>query len=123
MQTQRGDHILGAKRLAIVKHNITPQIQSPNPRISAGLPLGRQFAKTFSWTLGEASLAKVANVEKKMPRSFITKDGFGITQKARDYLQPLIMGEDYPPYKNGIPLYPKLKIVLAPKKLDTEFNG
>ncbi|MBT6105674.1 6-phosphofructokinase [SAR92 clade bacterium H231] len=83
----------------------------------------RGKGKTFSWTLGEASLAKVANVEKKMPRSFITKDGFGITQKARDYLQPLIMGEDYPPYKNGIPLYPKLKIVLAPKKLDTEFNG
>ena len=83
----------------------------------------RGKGKTFSWTLGEASLAKVANVEKKMPRSFITKDGFGITQKARDYLQPLIMGEDYPPYKNGIPLYPKLKIVLAPKKLGTEFNG
>ena len=83
----------------------------------------RGKGQTFSWTLGEASLAKVANVEKKMPRSFITKDGFGITQKARDYLQPLIMGEDYPPYKNGIPLYPKLKIVLAPKKLDTEFNG
>ncbi|MDA7816112.1 6-phosphofructokinase [Porticoccaceae bacterium] len=83
----------------------------------------RGKGKIFSWTLGEASLAKVANVEKKMPRSFITKDGFGITQKARDYLQPLIMGEDYPPYKNGIPLYPKLKIVLAPKKLDTEFNG
>jgi len=83
----------------------------------------RGKGKNFSWTLGEASLAKVANVEKKMPRSFITKDGFGITQKARDYLQPLIMGEDYPPYKNGIPLYPKLKIVLAPKKLDTEFNG
>ena len=83
----------------------------------------RGKGKTFSWTLGEASLAKVANVEKKMPRSFITKDGFGITQKARDYLQPLIMGEDYPPYKDGIPQYPKLKKVLAPKKLDTEFSG
>ena len=83
----------------------------------------RGKGKIFSWTLGEASLAKVANVEKKMPRSFITKDGFGITQKARDYLQPLIMGEDYPPYKDGIPQYPKLKKVLAPKKLDTEFSG
>ena len=83
----------------------------------------RGQGKKFSWSLGEASLAKVANVEKKMPRSFITKDGFGITQKARDYLQPLIMGEDYPPYKDGIPQYPKLKKVLAPKKLDTEFSG
>ena len=83
----------------------------------------RGQGKKFSWALGEASLARVANVEKKMPRSFITKDGFGITQKARDYLQPLIMGEDYPPYKDGIPQYPKLKKVLAPKKLDTEFSG
>ena len=83
----------------------------------------RGQGKKFSWSLGEASLAKVANVEKKMPRSFITKDGFGITQKARDYLQPLIMGEDYTPYKDGIPQYPKLKKVLAPKKLDTEFSG
>ena len=83
----------------------------------------RGQGKKLSWSLGEASLAKVANVEKKMPRSFITKDGFGITQKARDYLQPLIMGEDYPPYKDGIPQYPKLKKVLAPKKLDTEFSG
>ncbi|MGB2042348.1 MAG: 6-phosphofructokinase, partial [Porticoccaceae bacterium] len=71
----------------------------------------RGTGKKFSWSLGEASLAKVANVEKKMPRSFITKDGFGITQKARDYLQPLIAGEDYPPFKNGIPHYPKLKLL------------
>ncbi|MDG1310678.1 MAG: 6-phosphofructokinase [Porticoccaceae bacterium] len=83
----------------------------------------RGQGKKFSWSLGEASLAKVANVEKKMPRSFITKDGFGITQKARDYLQPLIIGEDYPPYKNGIPQYPKLKKVMAAKKLDTTFDG
>jgi len=83
----------------------------------------RGTGKKFSWSLGEASLAKVANVEKKMPRSFITKDGFGITQKARDYLQPLIAGEDYPPYKNGIPYYPKLKLLMAAKKLNTKFEG
>jgi 6-phosphofructokinase 1 len=57
-----------------------------------------------------------------MPRSFISKDGFGITQKARDYLQPLIAGEDYPPYKDGMPVYPRLKKILAPKKLDTDFD-
>ena len=82
----------------------------------------RGTGKKFSWSLGEASLAKVANVEKKMPRSFITKDGFGITQKARDYLQPLIAGEDYPPFKNGLPYYPKLKKVLVAKKLKTDFE-
>ncbi|MGB2259500.1 MAG: 6-phosphofructokinase [Porticoccaceae bacterium] len=83
----------------------------------------RKDSKKYSWGLGESPLLKVANVEKKMPRSFINRDGFGITQKARDYLQPLIAGEDYPPYKNGVPYYPKLKKVLTPRKLPTEFTG
>lgn len=86
------------------------------------ITIERGTGKKYSWSLGEAPLAKVANVEKKMPRSFISKDGFGITQKARDYLQPLIAGEDYPPYKDGMPVYPRLKKILAPKKLDTDFD-
>jgi 6-phosphofructokinase 1 len=57
-----------------------------------------------------------------MPRSFITKDGFGITQKARDYLQPLVEGEDYPPYKNGLPDYVQLKKIMVPKKLTNDFK-
>jgi 6-phosphofructokinase 1 len=61
-------------------------------------------------------------MEKKMPRSFITKDGFGITQKARDYLQPLVEGEDYPPYKNGLPDYVQLKKIMVPKKLTNDFK-
>jgi 6-phosphofructokinase len=83
----------------------------------------RGTGKKYSWSLGEASLAKVANVEKKMPRSFITKDGFGITDKAREYFQPLIVGEDYPPFKNGIPQYAKLKNILIDKKLKNGFEG
>lgn len=75
----------------------------------------------FSWSVGEAPLDSVANQEKKMPRSFISEDGFAITQQARDYLAPLIAGEDYPPYRNGMPHYPKLKKVLVPKKLDDSF--
>jgi 6-phosphofructokinase len=86
------------------------------------ITIERGSGKRYSWSLGEAPLTKVANVEKKMPRSFITKDGFGITQKARDYLQPLIAGEDVPPFKNGLPYYPKLKKILVAKKLDTEFK-
>ena len=86
------------------------------------ITIERGTGKKYSWSLGEAPLAKVANVEKKMPRSFISEDGFGITQKARDYLQPLIAGEDYPPYKDGMPVYPRLKKILAPKKLDTDFD-
>ncbi len=75
--------------------------------------------KPYKWEVGEADLAKVANKEKMMPRSFISKDGFGITAAARRYLEPLIHGEDYPPYdKHGLPRYVRLKKVLAAKKLD-----
>jgi 6-phosphofructokinase 1 len=64
-----------------------------------------------------AQLAKVANVEKMMPSNFISKDGFGITEKCREYLVPLIKGEDYPPYKNGLPNYVRLKNIGVKRKL------
>lgn len=77
----------------------------------------RKPGKTYRWGVGEAPLAEVANVEKPMPRDYITEDGFGITQKAREYFSPLIRGEDYPPYKNGLPQYARLKNILVPQKL------
>ena len=77
----------------------------------------RKPGKKYSWRVGEAKLADVANIEKTMPREFITADGFGITDAAREYFAPLIQGEDYPPYKNGLPQYARLKKVLAAKKL------
>lgn len=77
----------------------------------------RKAGKQYRWTIGQAKLSDVANVEKTMPRNFISADGFGITQAAREYFAPLIMGEDYPPYKNGLPQYARLKKELAPKKL------
>jgi len=73
--------------------------------------------KPYKWKIGVAPLSKVANVEKFMPRDFITADGFGITAKCRTYLAPLIKGEDYPPFKDGLPLYVRLKNVAVPKKL------
>ena len=76
----------------------------------------RDSGSSYSWSLGDAPLENVANQEKKMPRSFISEDGFGITQQARDYLLPLITGEDYPPYKNGMPCYPTLKNKLIAKR-------
>ncbi len=76
----------------------------------------------YRWKIGKTTLARIANVEKMMPRSFITKDGFGITQKCRNYLQPLIIGEDYPPYKNGLPDYVRLKNISVAKKLKTHFE-
>jgi len=77
----------------------------------------RSSSKPYRWKIGQASLAKVANKEKHLPRSFITKDGFGITQACKDYIAPLIQGEDYPPYKNGLPQYVTLNNILVPKKL------
>ncbi|MCS5587254.1 MAG: 6-phosphofructokinase [Porticoccaceae bacterium] len=78
----------------------------------------RGSGKTYSWSLGEAPLHRIANREKKMPRSFISRDGYGITQKARDYLSPLIAGEDYPPYRRGLPHYPALKNIRVAKRCD-----
>ena len=71
----------------------------------------------YKYRIGVADLAKVANVEKFMPRDFITKDGFGITDKCRRYLTPLIQGEDYPKYKAGLPVYVTLKNVAVAQKL------
>ncbi len=78
----------------------------------------RTSSKPYRWKIGEARLSRVANVEKMMPRNYITRDGFGITQRCRNYLEPLIQGEDYPPYgKDGMPKYVQLKNVAVPKKL------
>ncbi|MGH1372550.1 MAG: 6-phosphofructokinase [Cellvibrionaceae bacterium] len=82
----------------------------------------RGKGKKYKWSIEEAPLDKIANVEKMMPRDYISRDGFGITEKGRAYFEPLIQGEDYPPYKNGIPQYAALKKVMVEKKLKRKFN-
>lgn len=77
----------------------------------------RTSQSPYTWEIGHAPLSKVANVEKFMPRDFISVDGFGITKACRDYLIPLIQGEDYPPYLNGMPRYVTLKNQLIAKRL------
>lgn len=81
----------------------------------------RTSDKPYRWKIGEAKLSRVANVERKMPKSFISKDGFGVTAAAKRYLAPLISGEDYPTYKDGLPQYVTLKNQLVPKKLPTKW--
>jgi len=71
----------------------------------------------YTWEIGQAPLADVANVEEKMPADYISDDGFFITEKCREYLAPLIQGEDYPSYTNGIPNYVQLKKNKVAKKL------
>ena len=77
----------------------------------------RTADEPYAWQLGMAPLEAVANVEKTMPRDFITEDGYGITDKCRRYLTPLIRGEDYPRYDNGLPVYVTLQNLAVPKKL------
>ena len=77
----------------------------------------RKKTKKYSWEIDKVALSKVANKEKKMPRSYITKDGFGITESCKKYLRPLIQGEAYPPYRNGLPVIANLKNKLLKKKL------
>jgi len=82
----------------------------------------RAKGERYRWSIGEAPLNKVANSEKKMPKSFISRDGFGITAQGRRYFEPLIMGEAYPPYKQGLPAYTTLRNIPVPKKLDAHFD-
>jgi 6-phosphofructokinase 1 len=99
-----------AVELAVAgKHAVMPAIQ-------------RTSDKPYRWKIGVAPLTEIANVEKKLPADFITKDGFGITEKARRYLQPLIRGEAPPPYKDGLPRFQRLKNVAVPKRLGTKFE-
>jgi 6-phosphofructokinase 1 len=90
-------------------HSVMPTVQ-------------RVSNRPYKWKVGMVSLDKVANVEKMMPADFITADGFGITEKCRQYLAPLIQGEDYPPYRNGLPDYVRLKNVAVPKRLTATFH-
>ncbi len=82
----------------------------------------RTSNRPYRWTIRSAPLESVANVEKTVPPEFITADGFGITPAARRYLAPLIAGEDYPPFRNGLPDYVQLKNAPVRRKLATDFK-
>jgi len=77
--------------------------------------------KPYKWKIGLAKLEDVANKEKMLPRDYISEDGLNITSKARRYLSPLIGGEDYPPYKAGLPQYVVLRNAPVKKKLTNTF--
>ena len=77
----------------------------------------RTSQSPYAWEIGEAPLSEIANAEKFMPRDYITPDGFGISELGRKYFIPLIQGEDYPPYKDGMPDYVQLQHKLVEKKL------
>lgn len=86
------------------------------------LTIERVSVNPYQWRVSDVSLEQVANVERKMPRDFITEDGYGITDKCREYMLPLIQGEDYPPYKEGLPQYASLQNRLVAKKVESVFE-
>jgi len=91
--------------------------------VNAVMPtIVRRSSQPYKWTIGHVPLAAVANVEKKLPQSFISADGFGITAACRRYLQPLIEGEAPPPYKHGVPQYVRIRGVSVRRKLKSEFK-
>ena len=81
------------------------------------LTIKRKKTKTYKWEIKYTKLENVANVEKELPAKFIAKDGFGITSSCKKYIRNLIIGEDYPPYKNGVPIYARLSHPLVKKRL------
>ena len=87
---------------------------------NAVMPIIKRISSNpYSWEIDKVKLSKVANVEKKLPQNFITKDGFGVTEACKNYLRPLIQGEAYPPYKDGVIETASLKNKLVKKKLKT----
>ena len=89
---------------------------------NAVMPAIRRLSDSpYRWDIIEAPLSEVANQEKLLPPGFISADGFGITAAARRYLAPLIVGEAYPPFKDGLPDYVRLQNVSTPKKLTRNF--
>jgi 6-phosphofructokinase 1 len=81
----------------------------------------RRSSKPYRWSISAAPIADIANKEKMVPRNFITANGFGITAACRRYLEPLIEGEDYPPYERGLPRYVTLRNTRVRRKLKTGF--
>jgi 6-phosphofructokinase 1 len=82
----------------------------------------RQSSRPYRWKIVPVPLDQVANVEKPVPREYITEDGFGITAACRRYLEPLIGGEDYPPYRDGLPAYVRIKGVRVRRRLGSDYK-
>lgn len=82
----------------------------------------RRSDAPYRWSVGIADLRQVANREKKMPRHYISRDGFHITERCRTYLRPLIRGEDPPPFQQGLPRYVRLRNVQVPRRLTSTFS-
>ena len=91
--------------------------------VNAVMPIiVRRAQRPYRWSISHVPLAEVANREKKLPREYIREDGFGITAACRRYLEPLIAGEAYPPYRDGLPAYVRIRGAAVRRRLKTDFK-
>jgi ATP-dependent phosphofructokinase / diphosphate-dependent phosphofructokinase len=91
--------------------------------VNAVMPtIVRRSSRPYRWSIGHVPLSEVANKEKKLPPEYIREDRFGITSACRRYLEPLVAGEAYPPYRNGLPDYVHIRGVAVRRKLRGEFG-
>jgi 6-phosphofructokinase len=121
---QRAARHLGSKvdveqAYAVGKAAVGYALEGHNAVMAA---IKRTASNPYRWKIVPVPLADVANVERKVPRKFIREDGFGITAACRRYLLPLIAGEDYPPYRDGIPAYVRVKGSAVRRKLKADFK-
>lgn len=82
----------------------------------------RTADEPYAWTTGHVALEEVAGRERAVPREFISADGFGITAACRRQLAPLLEGEDYPDYRQGLPQYVRLNLRRVPPRLGEAFK-
>ena len=125
MPERRGQHFAVGRTNVGNRQPVDEVAQRAVPSgLDGGLEIRhRRLAESLELTDAiEVEVEDVANVEKKVPPEYISEDGFGITEVCRRYLAPLIQGEAYPPYKDGLPDYVRLKNVAAAKKLATTFS-
>ena len=100
-------YAIGKKCISYAKKGITDVM----------ITIHEKKQKEYAWEISHTKLENVANKEKKMPKTYITKDGFNITSNCKNYISNLIQGEDFPPFKDGVPDYADLKLSIIKKKL------
>ena len=98
---------LGTESVELAKKNITDVM----------LTIEKKKSSKFKWSIGTTKLDNVANIEKKLPKNYIKSNGYEITAACKKYISNLIEGESFPIFKNGYPLYAKMKCKLIKKKL------
>ena len=69
------------------------------------ITLNRVSDNPYVCETGTYDIHAIANLEEMVPADFISEDGCQITDKFVNYIRPLVQGELYPIFKNGLPYH------------------